>query len=277
MIFNNNFIKYTDNYINIRIRFNLKNMVVWFPEDLNYLEMATLDIKKNRCILMILRSVSFVVMSCLFFQQICRNNPFDRALGFFTYWGICISWACFTFLFISTLISYKKNTIILLFKITHIMFETAWTIQLLITIFFWGVLMPVNHGWIYTSPDYRKLMTVCEHAFAIIILFADLSINNMKFHIPHLIFPAIIGLCYMIMGICLSWTIGFVAYPILTWKDFLSVGCSIAVMALMVGSFFVGYYSWRLKCRIYGITENMSENNAQNQDHEVLAEKLVIK
>eukprot|EP01022_Parablepharisma_sp_SALTPOND_P033776 TRINITY_DN895_c0_g1_i1.p1 TRINITY_DN895_c0_g1~~TRINITY_DN895_c0_g1_i1.p1 ORF type:complete len:248 (+),score=5.68 TRINITY_DN895_c0_g1_i1:473-1216(+) len=230
-------------------------MVKLFPEGLDYYSRTSFDIKGNRTPLLIIRLLGFIGQTFLFSQSILSHNPIYKAVFFFTSWGIILSWVCFGFLLCATLYPNPKRTQFLLYKATYVLYETAWTSQVVITIFFWTVLTPMNPKWLHSGRIHRILMVTMNHAFAIIIFLADTLINRMEFYLPHILFPGCIALGYTILGITLSYNIGFVAYPVLTWKDWISLVSAFGIIVLFTGSFIGGYYIGKLKRELFGRDE----------------------
>lgn len=219
-----------------------------FPQGIDYYKLIALDIRGQKHPLLLMRILALTIQTALLILAIARNQP-SHLLLMFTGWGIMISWVAMLFTTIASLIPNEDGKPRMIYKVAYGLFETAWTAQLVITVFFWVVLTPLSHTWMHLE-NYRVLMTTENHALAMCNLVADTLINNVQFRIPHLLFPLIVAFCYMAVGIVASYTADFVAYSILTWKDAMSVPIVLALVALFVGCFFAGQVIGKYKRRL---------------------------
>jgi hypothetical protein len=129
----------------------------------------------------------------------------------------------------------------LLWKWSIFFFETSLTFEIIITLFFWGVLFP--------GLDSHSLSTYIDHIAPIVILTIDYCLNRIPFNLRHL--PLSMGLMFIYGIVNMTYTLlsGDPIYKPLTFKNVMSYVWVIVLGGLEGGAYFGLYHLtlWKLK------------------------------
>jgi len=195
--------------------------------------------------LKILRILAFISQSLILIQLFIYNADKAHVLIYYTNWGAFMAEITYGIFLISVFLPDEE----ILYKIAYFCFEITWVSQVVITVFFWGVL-----SWNMKFKEEASLVwTVLSelHTFPIIVLSIDFIMNRVYFPMKHLIYCCIPPFFYMTVSIILSYGWNIVAYPMLTWKELFSIPVAIVLLGLFIGGFFIGYHLTRNRRPIY--------------------------
>ncbi len=208
----------------------------FFPDSIKYQE--RISPKRDLFYLRTMRILAFVGQSMLLFNAFSLTTPFYIFFYFFTQWGVLISWITFAFCLVSSFLPNETKFQAWIHKAAYVCFECAWVSQCVITIFFWLVLSWMA-SWLFDKLTTSIIMTEL-HAFSMCMLAFDFVMNDMRFHKPHMFLSLIPPVLYGILSATIAYTTGVYAYPVLTWKDWMSVVVVIFLIALFVACFYLG-------------------------------------
>ena len=211
-------------------------MVIFFPDSINFYRRI---VPKDRIwYLGITRLLAFLALFMMLFQPLILLPPAHMFFTFFTNWGMMLTLITFALLFISTCLN--ESTCISLHKFAYLMFEISLIAECVITLFFWGVLVPYNPK--YFNGITRSFITTEFHSVPFFALIIEFSISRMRFQLNHIPLVFIPALCYMIFSIILSHVYDIVPYPMLDWKSLTSAFVAIGLIALFLGFFMLCYF-----------------------------------
>lgn len=110
--------------------------------------------------------------------------------------------------------AHKSRTF--LWKAANFFFEISFTLEILIPIFYWGILyskIPFDH-----EGD-RFFATVCVHLITAMTLWIDMCFNMIPFYKRHLYLILAFGMCYNVINFVVTKVNGYPVYPGLGWDD----------------------------------------------------------
>ena len=215
--------------------------------------------KSKRLYLQILRISAFIGQSSILILCLMVDEPTSLIPAFYTNWGIFITWI---YLLVSLISMYFPNDQSKWSEKWHktafISFEIAWTSQHVVSVFFWGVLY-----WVVELPLESlgvALFIYYSHSFGTLMLVIDFIITRIQFRKSDLVYALIPPIAYMILSISLAYAADIIAYPMLTWKDLLSVIVAAILLGMFIGSFYLGEWISR-KRRMTADTKNLDKSN----------------
>jgi hypothetical protein len=224
---------------------------------------------------------SVLLLSLSLFHLIKNKNP---TLIYFTNWGIFFTAITYTVFAIFTIRQYfflkTKESIIrnyqntyspwLLWKWGIFLYCASFVFEIIITLFFWGVLFPGMK-----NPD---IFTFVDHIAPIVILLIDYSMNRIPFSLRFLPLATILLTIYGVIN--MSWTLstGHPVYPPLNFKDGMTAVWVILLGLLLVGGFFL--MTWVTKAKLRKVhqidVQRHNQFNLYEVDEEREQDKLNI-
>ena len=148
----------------------------------------------NNIVLQLYRLLAAVCLLMLSFYHAVYNH--DPTLYYFTNWGIYLTAITYTLLAYATFKSWfssppdhnaSQNQVNLYndnfyspwlnWKWSIFFYETSVTFEIMITIFFWGVLFPI----MLSDGDTPDMFTFIDHIMPIVILTIDYTMNRIPF------------------------------------------------------------------------------------------------
>jgi hypothetical protein len=210
----------------------------------------------NNHFLSIYRVFCFAILwTTSLYHLINNTNP---SLLYFTNWGIYLTTITYTFLFIftvrqylckkdkeSVMDTYSKNFYSpwRIWKWGIFFYETSLTFEIIITLFFWAVLVPG-----LSEESKRNPWTFIDHIAPIIILGIDYCLNRIPFNLRHLPISMGMMLAYGVVNMSYTLATGHPIYDPLTYKDVMSFVWMILLAALEGGGYYGFYHltNWKL-------------------------------
>ena len=103
----------------------------------------------------------------------------------------------------ATQVSIKKEECFTLWKVTHILFETSFTVSLTITVLFWALIFPSLLG------QYKLSVLVAEgiadHLVPLLVCIGECLMNKIQFRWPHFIIgPLLFSLVYCVFTVIMQ-------------------------------------------------------------------------
>jgi hypothetical protein len=218
-------------------------------EDIDYFSRIAVGKNKSRKPLLWVRLCGLIGLVLVDIQGILFIPSALTYVSKFTYWSLNLTLTAYIIFFISTFTATKPtSTPRLIDKCAFFAFEIVWTSELVVTVFYWTALV-----W-FSIPRFRAhvyllLSGIESHAFPLFMLAADFRLNSMRFVKGHLYYALIPPLLYSLVTLILAYTNDVEPYPILTWKDWLSLVVVVVLISLLVAAFFVGYWIGERKAR----------------------------
>ena len=179
----------------------------------------------NNHLLCLYRVLCFItIFSITIYHCIADEDP---TLIYFTNWGIYFTCATYTFFSIHSIRQYiciksedelrteKLNLYSswVLWKWAVFLYETSLSFEVIITLFFWGVLF---------DPDDNDVWDYVDHILPIAILVLDYAMNRVPFIFRHLAVSINIMFIYGLVNLLYTLSTGTPVYPPLNFKDALS-------------------------------------------------------
>ena len=185
------------------------------------------------------------VIACLFLWGLTIYMLVQSPLlsfVYFTKWGVLVTTITYTFLCAFHVRQYvclrTKESLLknyrnfyspwLLWKWAIISYESAFTFEVVIVLFYWAVLYPDQD---HTEEGFY-VNNVLLHAMPMIILLIDYGINRVPFKMVHLPVSIFLMLAYGIVNLSYTISTGTPVYPPLNFKDAMSY-VWIVVLALL--------------------------------------------
>ena len=240
--------------------FKINELCIIFPSS-NHSEYIHSPHKVTERFLLIFRSISLIinltVCGIVMFQ--IGNRNFWR---FFTQWGLVLTSITLVFLPFSYIssqpITESKDKCLRRGRMNYIcliLYEMCWTTECLITLVFWCVLLPMLIGdisnWISNGGNAVLVYITIfgAHLTPIIWLILEAIFSKFRFVPGHIWFSFGFTLLYMIVDIICTFVNGESAYPMLTYKDWLTPLVLIAFLALLIAFFLLGFWLHERKFR----------------------------
>ncbi len=136
-----------------------------------------------------------------------------------------------------------------------ILFEMAWSAEILITIVSWFILIAVDFKEIAKEEQesFSGFMFMAEaHTVPISVLIVEIVLNRIRFVHRHLFFGIGFVLLFGLMDMSFSYALGKAAYaPVLTWKDFKTPLILMGFAGVLVTGFYLGYWIGEKKENAY--------------------------
>ena len=156
----------------------------------------------------------------------------------FTQWGLFLTSLSLFFLFIAVNVKGKRKFI---HKFAFVLFEIAWTSEVVITVVFWSILVVIDFREAYKYNAAVISFMVESHSLPLIMLSLDFYQSQMEFKKRHGLFVAILPTLYAGVSILLAAEFDIFTYSILTWRDYTSFLYGILFLFLFIFAFTLGY------------------------------------
>ncbi len=170
----------------------------------------------------------------------------------YTQWGLFMTTLTFTLLFIRDLLVRRGHRALCLTRWCYVLFEVAWTSEVVITLVFWFILA-VAEAQEAENYSYFLLAFMLEtHSLPLLLLVGDFWHNKVRFTLWHGLFVCIPVTLYLYVSMCSSLVFNMNAYSIVTWRDYRTILFAVAVAAFFILGFFSGYFIGECKerCRL---------------------------
>ena len=227
-------------------------------------------------IIFLLFGIEMLLWSAIYYRG-RSSNPLE-ALMFFTIWGAIGTAITFLLLILQHYPENHKK--ICLWKFTHFLFELWFSMQLMIAVVFYAMILPYLDE--YERDEFKDVeitwqdyvINIQLHGLLFIFLCVDNIFNRVKFIMSHLLFIMGILIIYFIVLVFVS-IYDEEVYPKVTFKNWHTLGfCSLAIFFAIFG-FIGGYYWSRAKKRKYTWADareqgTEKENNGADGDKEVI-------
>lgn len=183
-----------------------------------------------------IRCISLAVLIAVLIQAIIEKEPIEFGTAY-TQWGLIFSIVLFILLVIESFLRRRW-----IFGFNEIAFETVWCSEIVITLFFWGgtigLLIAGKGGF---NPNFARLIYSIEvHTLPLVLLYLDLRKNKYAFRWKSLPYTYIPYGPYVLTASLLSNLLGATAYPLLDWKDWVSILLCFGIIGLSTFGFFIG-------------------------------------
>lgn len=208
------------------------------PSDQDHTMFESLCISKEA--LRTFRIFSFIVMVAVIVSS--SQDGFDHNFKFLTYWGILFVLFYFTVITLCYFIHRKEDptkriTPHPFWKVPIILFELAWTYQVLIVPIFWLVGYPETPQ-AHVYPLFE--ITIGEHAVTGLLIYLEMGFNKILFFKRHSLFCFMVSMLYIYNNYYFTKLLQMPVYLPITWKDRSSIYlCMLGVVVIMI-IFFIG-------------------------------------
>ena len=177
-----------------------------------------------------------------------------------TWWGLFTTFLYFGLVVFDYIFGYKlKNT-------CQIFNFTIFTVEMLITIFYWTILWPAWQfflDWSYPPFDTYGFFT--WHTLPFVTLMIDTAWNKHLFNIKHWWIPVCYNLIYAAVNAIWTQTTGQPVYPIaFEWTDWITAASVAFCLALTIGGVLIIYHGknrWHKK-----MTKRSTQQNSGIQE-----------
>jgi len=195
------------------------------------------------------RFISCALMIWIFFWTV---RGVLASFRFLTRWGIF--WVALYFML--TCLCYfvyrdesdiKKSGPFALWKFTNVIGEMAFTLQVLIPIFYWGFVYGTEklsepfETWIYK--------TIAAHGVTAAFIWVDIAFSRLKFYKNHSVIIVIFGILYCIINFSVTKYTGEPVYKPIDWKTFKSFVLLGGALVLILAGFVLGLFITRIKSK----------------------------
>lgn len=181
---------------------------------------------------------------------------------FVTNWGFSVS---FCFFLLATLENFLvKNSHPFLWKLTHVIFEIAITVEFSIVLFYWTALFYLDYDKHKDDNDFSAWLfnDVCIHFLGFLFLWLDNIFNQIKFFKEHFLFVIIFQLCYLAVNCPYTLMVDNI-YPPINWVDIWSYLCCLVVIILLIIHHFLAI--WFFEKVKKGKIEKKNEFNMKSE------------
>ena len=243
--------------------FKLSEIIRIFPKSVQTENIHSSERIKEKS-LFFLRLINLIIniIICTCDMIVVGGGKFWR---YFTQWGLVLTILTLILLIFSYLsstlsspnqvIEHPKRRVRKLNYLGLVLYEMCWATECLITLVFWAVLMPLfAHHLLNPQQKYIGLVYIGilgAHITPIIWLILEAVFNQIRFIPGHIWFPFGFTFIYMIVDIIITFADGESAYPILTYRDWLTPIVIIAFLLLLIGFWTLGFYIHEKKYRNY--------------------------
>eukprot|EP00347_Sterkiella_histriomuscorum_P003457 403364223 len=206
----------------------------------------------------------FRILMCLYLWALSIwllvESPL-KSFVYFTKWGIFLTTITYTFLAAFHIQQYffrkSKDSLLrnyqsfyspwLLWKWGIVFYESAFTFEVVIVLFFWIVLYPLMD---HSDPgDLRD--NILMHASPMAILVADYVINRIPFSFKHLPVSIFIMLMYGVVNLSYTLSSGTPVYPPLNFKDVMSYVWIVVLAFIESITYAIMFFITRFKLKKY--------------------------
>lgn len=155
-----------------------------------------------------------------------------RVFRSFSFWGYFLSFLVQLFSFIYNIKgSYRRSRAYWLLR------QFSWTSNIIITIVFWGPLysLPELQKILKANP-YIHLVMIFMHSFPILADIKEMFCTRIEYRDGDYKWTIVFLLCYGAVNIVDAYYVGAALYPLLTWKDAMSIVFVVAVIIISYSS-----------------------------------------
>eukprot|EP01016_Furgasonia_blochmanni_P049634 TRINITY_DN7555_c0_g1_i2.p1 TRINITY_DN7555_c0_g1~~TRINITY_DN7555_c0_g1_i2.p1 ORF type:complete len:296 (+),score=31.33 TRINITY_DN7555_c0_g1_i2:156-1043(+) len=185
----------------------------------------------------------------LYIWNIDVSKTWYRPFFFLTCWGYMICGIFFILAVLEYLYakkmkeSYKDVSrsagLDTLSRITIVVFQICWSLQLTIIILFWLIVFPTQKR----NPDYRMSpFTLVTHGGVFLLIYIDFVFNKIRFYIRHMVFILIFVLCYGLNNYIITTSTGIPIYGALTWRSLKSYLFIVGAIVITFAHFIFGWF-----------------------------------
>ena len=166
---------------------------------------------------------------------------------FLTNWGFSIGFLFFLTVTIENFFVQNRHS--LLWKVSHVIFEVAITIEFVIVAFYWTALFYLDYADHKNDSDFSSWLfnDICIHFIGFCLLWLDNTVNHIQIFRKHFIFVIIIAICYGVVNCLYTLNVENI-YPPITWVDYLSYVCGLILLVLLIlHHYFAVWFFERIK------------------------------
>jgi len=189
------------------------------------------------------RLLAFFIQTFVFFWTFILDGGLVL-LKYMTLWGV--TWVYLYF--IGVLLCYRlyrveehvnhKNPLAF-WKFVNVIFELAFSLQVLIPLFYWLILFP---GLTEEHHGIKLQKTICVHFVSGLLVWIEICINKVNFYIRHVFILLGFLLFYAVLNFIVTQAEGYPIYSVVTWKDFgtylyLTLAALVATLGFCLGLF----------------------------------------
>lgn len=179
---------------------------------------------------------------------------------YMTNWGFCTG---FLFFLMTTIENYYvKNSNSFIWKLSHIIFEIAITVEFSIFIFYWTALFYLDYDEHKNDSDFAAWLfnDICIHLLGFVFLWIDNIFNHIEIFLSHFFLIVIFETCYMIVNCVYTLNVKNI-YPPITWTDAVSYVCIVVVLILLIGHHYFAIWFFHRYKKIRIEKEKESDRN----------------
>jgi len=193
----------------------------WYDNTIDYAFNASHGISNKA--LNNLRIFFFIIQVLISFWTPTVFGGVGNMLKFMTYWGCLLVTLYFMMAIITSFYGPPHPTNLsigapgFLWKFTHILLEVCTSLQFLITIFFWVVILPIMHE-VLLADWVAILFNVSLHGVTPLFIWIEARYNNIKICPRHAWFLVYVMIAYGMVNAYHAVNYGPV-YPYMTWKN----------------------------------------------------------
>lgn len=146
-------------------------------------------------------------------------------------------------------------------RVTIVVFEVVFSLQLLITFFFWAFLYPV-YDTDKLFPTWTAFITVglYMHSGCWLGLCVDKFFNTLYFDRKHFIFLFLTMISYALYSLIYEIYYGVPIYPIIQWGDAKSYLYMIIAIGMAVAPFYFGIWFSEYKAKYFSLYKKKKNN-----------------
>ena len=196
--------------------------------------------------------IFYIVVTILEFISSKSLKPFV----YLTFWGFEIGTIYFILATIETIYCKGKN--IFLWKITHILFEMAISIEFMIVIFFWAILFPENPNAVL-KDSFSLVMNIFVHLLGFVFLWVDNIFNKIRIYPKHYVFILIFAFVY---GILINLPYSLANKPVYPPIDWISLS---SYLFLLMATFLSLFHHFAISyCFFRYVKEKVKEKGSKD-------------
>jgi hypothetical protein len=113
--------------------------------------------------------------------------------------------------------------------------------ETIVTIAFWGA-YAINYPAPPPENKFTAVTALMNHSVPFLMLIIDFCLNAIVFNPSHVVIALIVVTVYGLMNMTIVLATYEPIYPILTWRDYNAIWCSISVLAMIFVSFMICAY-----------------------------------
>ena len=154
----------------------------------------------------------------------------ERFVLFLTQWSAAITCLYFCSVVIYCLLHKHNCRPSWLWKLTHVLFEFAFTLGVVVTVVFWAVIIPVLASMSNIEDFIRRKLTWFDymlnieiHGVNYLFVFTEFCFNRIEFVWTHYILVLLFGLAYMMLLVTHTLYTHTPVYPLITFDNWISL------------------------------------------------------